>query len=126
MVSPQAANISNAPSDRPLRYTSHALVDCRRFRAFPFFAHSAVLLDISDQGFKIEFTGEVKVNPGERFWLKIPLGPLGIQEPCYLTLRGEVRWYDARLCRTGGVFLNVTPDESKTISKVVSNLHSKR
>ena len=76
---PMAAQDSQ--KQRAHRYISHALVEVRRFKLLPFFCDSAVLLDISASGFKLEFTGEVKVSPGNQYWLNIPLSPLGIYAP---------------------------------------------
>lgn len=107
---------------RESRYASHALVELRRFRHLPFGVHSAVLLDISLGGFKIEFTGESVIKPGVQFWLSIPLTPLGIYAPSRLLCKGECRWFDAKRYRLGGVFLQLTKTDRHIIDHVVETL----
>jgi hypothetical protein len=62
----QTAQSIERDRERESRYASHALVELRRFKILPFGVHSAVLLDVSLGGFKIEFTGEINAKPGER------------------------------------------------------------
>ncbi len=112
-------------SERPQRYVSHALVEVRRVRFIPFLAHSAVLLDISLSGFKIEFTGETSAHPGQTLWLTIPLSPLGIFAPYKFTCKVEVKWYDERRRRIGGVFLNLTPQERLIVEQLVAALNDR-
>lgn len=110
---------------RAQRFVSHALVEVRRFKLLPILCHSAVLLDISTGGFKLEFTGEVEVAPGNQYWLHIPLIPLGIPKPKALVCRCEVRWFDKSRFRIGGTFLKITEGEKVLIEKVVSSLKSR-
>lgn len=107
------------------RYISHALVEVRKFRSLPFFCHSAVLLDISTSGFKLEFTGEIKVEPGARYWLNIPLSPLGIFAPKRLLVKCECRWFDDHRFRIGGVFIDITKTDGIIIEQVVETLQTK-
>ena len=109
-------------AERQSRYTSHALVELRRFKHLPFKVSSAVLLDISLGGFKCEFTGEARLKPGEKFWLSIPLGPLGILAPSKLLCRGECRWFDPKKFRVGGVFMGLTKTDRIVIDQVVDSL----
>lgn len=109
-------------SERQNRYTSHALVELRRFKHLPFGVSSAVLLDISFGGFKCEFTGEARLKPGEKFWLSIPLGPLGIHAPQKLLCRGECRWFDPKKFRVGGVFMTLTKTDRLLIDQVVDSM----
>lgn len=108
--------------DRAKRVASHALVDVRRYRSLPFLSHSGVLLDISVGGFKLEFTNEILVSPGQRFWLSIPLSPLGIYAPKKLVCQVEVRWFDALKFRIGGIFFNLTRTEALLIDQIVTSL----
>lgn len=107
---------------RENRYPSHALVEMRKFRFLPFCIHSAVLLDISAGGFKVEFTGEVRTRPGEQFWLAVPLAPLGIFAPSRLICRGECRWFDEKRFRVGGVFMQLTKIERHIIDQIIESL----
>jgi hypothetical protein len=109
-------------SERQNRYTSHALVELRRFKHLPFGVNSAVLLDISLGGFKCEFTGEARLKPGQSFWLSIPLGPLGISAPSRLLCRGECRWFDDKKFRVGGVFTALGRTDKIVIESVVETL----
>lgn len=110
---------------RAKRYVSHALVEIRRFRWLPFFCQSAVLLDISSSGFKLEFTGEVSTAPGAQYWLNIPLGPLGIPVPTRFICRCECRWFDPQRFRIGGTFLNMTSTDIMLIEQIVASLKTR-
>lgn len=113
---------SESFNNRPLRVTSHALVDVKRFKHLPIFAYSAVLLDISLGGYKLEFTGEVEAKPGSVYWLSIPLRPLGIYSPERLSLKTEIRWFDNQRYRIGGVFMTLTKSERLIIEQILDAL----
>ena len=108
---------------RENRYSSHALVDLRRFKHLPFGIRSAILLDISMSGFKLELTGDSTCKPGDQYWLTIPLAPLGIYAPSKLSCKGECRWFDAKRQRLGGVFMELSKMEHHVIEQVVEALH---
>ena len=110
---------------RAQRYISHALVEVRRFRYLPFFCHSAVLLDISTGGFKLEFTGEIEVAPGNQYWLHVPLTPLGIPHPKKIMCLSECRWFDRSRFRIGGTFINLSNQDRQIIDQIVSSLKSR-
>lgn len=116
---------SSSSNDRAQRYISHALVDVRKFKTLPFFVESAVLLDISTGGFKLEFTGEVRVQPGNQYWLSIPLSPLGIYSPKKLVCRCECRWFDSARFRIGGTFSNLSKTDQMLIEQIVASLKSR-
>ena len=116
---------SSSAKSRASRFVSHALVEVRKFRHLPFFVDSAVLLDISVGGFKIEFTGDRVARPGETFWLSIPLSPLGIFAPTRLTAKGECRWFDGKRYRVGGTFSGINDSDSMIIQRVVENLNQR-
>jgi hypothetical protein len=107
---------------RAARYPSHALIEVRRFRRLPIFSHSGVLLDISQAGFKIEFVGEQIASVGDRFWLRVPLKPLGIIGREALLCRIEVRWFDAERYRIGGVFINLERIQEHIIQQVIESI----
>jgi hypothetical protein len=123
-----------APSPRPKeaqvarqeRYVSHALVEVRKFRILPFGCHSAVLLDISLNGFKLEFTSEVSISPGHQYWLSIPLSPLGIYSPKKLLCRCECRWFDHNRFRIGGVFTNLSKTQKTVIEQAIAGLRARK
>jgi hypothetical protein len=116
---------SNQRSARAERFISHALVEVRRFRHIPFFCSSAVLLDLSMAGFKIEFTGSDIVHPGQKLWLSIPLGPLGILGPTKLLNRIEVRWYDAKRRRVGGVLMDGDKASAQILQQIIETLRER-
>jgi len=110
---------------RAQRYISHALVEVKRYKHLPLFCYSAVLLDISVGGFKLEFTGEIEVAPGNQYWLKVPLSPLGIYAPKKLLCKCECRWFDRSRYRMGGTFAELTKTDHLLIEQVVSSLKSR-
>jgi hypothetical protein len=110
---------------RPARFTSHALAEVKKFKHLPFMCHSAVLLDISLGGFKLEFTGEVNTKPGQQYWLSIPLSPLGIYAPSKLVCRSEVRWFDDKRHRIGGVFMEITKKDKLIIEQIIDSLRKR-
>lgn len=113
---------NSSDDNRDSRYSSHALVEIRKFKHLPFAIKSAVLLDISAGGFKVEFTGESNVKPGDQFWLSIPLTPLGIYAPARLACQGECRWFDSKRYRLGGVFMQLSKTEQLIIDQVLTTL----
>lgn len=119
------ASVDDSRVNREPRITSHALVDVKKFKHLPFFTESAVLLDLSVAGFKLEFTGEVESKPGVQYWLSIPLRPLGITSPNKLMCRAECRWFDESRFRIGGVFVNLTKADRLILEQVLEALRSK-
>lgn len=113
---------TNDQTDRRTRYTSHALIEVRRWRFWPFGVTSGVLLDMSIDGFKLEFTSEYTCKILDRLWITLPLGPLGILAPMRLSLPVEVRWFDGRRFRIGGVYLGLTSDQKIIVQQVVKSL----
>ncbi len=112
-------------SVRERRYISHALVEIRKFKHWPFGIKSAVLFDISLNGFKMEYTSEVTSKPGELIWLNIPLNPLGIFSPSHLMIRGECRWFDKSRFRVGGIFLELTKSDKMIVEQIVETVRSR-
>lgn len=107
---------------RPPRIISHALVEVKKYKYLPFKCYSGVLLDISLAGFKLEFTSEVKAKPSNKYWLKIPLSPLGIWAPKYLIIQVECRWFDEKRYRMGGVFICINKQQRLIIEQIIDSL----
>ena len=107
------------------RYFSHSLVELRKFKHLPFFCYSAVLLDMSLGGFKVEFTTEKISRPGDQFWLVIHLPPLGIYVPKKITCKIECRWFDDNRFRMGGTFISLNKLETMIIEQVIETLRRK-
>ncbi len=124
MATNNPANTDPA-TNRAVRFTSHALVEVRRFKHLPFQCYSGVLLDISTGGFKLEFTSEINVKPGTTYWLSIPLGPLGIYAPKKIVCLIECRWFDSKRYRIGGVFMKLSRTEQLIIEQVIDTLRTK-
>lgn len=115
----------NDGESRQERFISHALVEVRKYKWLPFGIHSGVLLDISLQGFKLEFTGEFSAKPGDIFWLNIPLAPLGIYSPSRLVCQTETRWFDEKKFRIGGVFTELDKTQRLIIDQIIETLQMK-
>lgn len=113
-------------SNRAERYVSHALVEVRWSKWWPFGIRSAVLLDLSTQGFKLELTNEWDVRAGQHLWLTIPLSPLGIALPTRFSCAVECRWFDRNRYRMGGVYSNVSSQDHELIGKIIQTLKEKK
>jgi len=113
-------NNESAHRSRAERVISHALVEVRRHpRWWPFGVRSAVLLDVSETGFKIEFTGQASYQGGEKLFMEIPLHPFGILAPRSIVLSIQIVWFDSQKMRCGGVFLNPNHTVSVVLQKIM-------
>jgi|GEM_PF-4102448 len=104
------------------RFQSHALIDVRTHWWNPFKVASAVLLDLSVQGFKVEFVNPVKLRAGQRVFVSIPLSPFHILSPSRLKLSVELKWFDAQSLRAGGVFESLHDVERHIVEKVIHRI----
>jgi len=111
--------------NRAKRFLSHTLVELRQYKRIPFFCYSAVVLDISAGGFKLEFTGETISAPGRRYWLHIPLIPLGISKPTTFSCLCECRWFDEKRFRMGGSFVNLSAADEKLIELIMASIKAR-
>ncbi len=109
----------NESNNRAERVISHALVEMRRLSWWPFGIKSAVLLDVSENGFKIEFTGKADYSQGEQLVLSIPLSPFGISAPRAISIPVEVVWFDKEKMRCGGIFKNNDPAVVLFVRKIM-------
>ena len=107
---------------RPERVISHALVELKRHKWWPLGIKSAVLLDISKAGFKIEFTSQVKVRSDETLYMDIPLSPFGISAPRSILVQVSVKWFDPDSMRVGGVFLNIDDKTLMFLEKIIDKV----
>jgi hypothetical protein len=107
---------------RAKRVESHALVDIKTSTWNPFSTTSAVLLDLSWQGFKIEFVNQVKVKPGSKLSMSVPLASFGILAPSRLKLKIQVKWFDSRMMRAGGIFEPENHEQDYLIQKIIDVL----
>ncbi len=113
---------SQQSNNRPERYISHALVEVRRYRWWPLGVQSAVLLDLSTHGFKIEFTGKFHCKADESFWMTIPLSPFEISGPSDILLRITVKWFDDSKMRMGGVFELAEPQQVAFLGQIIEKV----
>lgn len=113
-------------ADRAPRFESHALVDIRTSRWNPFSHISAVLLDISTYGFKIEFVSRVKLRPGMDLTMTVPLSPFHIHSPAKLKLDVVIKWYDSGNNRAGGVFSHIRPEQAYVLENLIASVAATR
>ena len=99
---------------RDPRWQSHALIELRKYRCLPFGVRSASLLDLSSTGLRIELADEREIHVGQRFWVSIPLSPLGVESRKPLLCRIECKWFLPERYRLGGVFIGLS-DEDRTV-----------
>ena len=112
--------------DRQTRFLSHALIEVRRHRWWPFGVQSAVLLDVSLQGFKLEFTGEHQGEIGRTYCICIPLSPLGVYAPIRtLVCHGECKWVDPQRFRMGGTLAGLDEPSRRLMEQVVACLRTR-
>lgn len=111
--------------ERKERYISHALVEIRKVRWLPLGVQSAILLDISLDGFKVEFTYEYYAKVGEKYWITIPLAPLGIYSPSHLTCQTQCLWFDHKKYRIGGIFIKLDRTQNLIVEEIINSLKIK-
>lgn len=108
------------------RFESHALVEVRTSRWNPFSTKSAILIDISVEGFKVEFVSALKkIAFGSKVRITVPLAPFGIYSSQTLVLTAVVRWFDERNFRCGGVFDKFSPEIETQLEQIVAFVASR-
>jgi hypothetical protein len=108
------------------RFESHALVEVRTSWWNPFSTKSAILIDISADGFKIEFVSALtKIKFGSKVRITIPLAPFGIYSSQAVILSAIVRWFDERNFRCGGVFDKPSSEIEAHLAQIVSFVASR-
>ncbi len=111
------------------RFESHALVEIRTSRWNPFSTKSAILIDISADGFKVEFVSPLSpLRFGGKVRMCIPLAPFGIYSAQAIDLVGVVRWFDERNFRCGGIFEKPDVETATHLEQIIAFVaaHSKR
>ena len=112
-------NSKSQHAAREERVASHALVELRKHKWWPFGVKSAVLLDVSSNGFKIEFTSNTSCSTGEELLMEIPLSPFGVMSPRSLLLAVQIMWFDEQKMRCGGVFKTKSPMTMLFVKKII-------
>jgi hypothetical protein len=120
-----ASTNSETNLGRLARVTSHALVDVKTNRWNPFSKLSAVLLDITLMGFKIEFIENVSIAKNSELSFNIPLAAFEINDHTTLKLRGHVKWFDPESMRAGGVFVAPQAREELILNQIIAFLRAK-
>jgi hypothetical protein len=110
---------------RAPRFPSHALVEVKLSKWNPFSRASAVLLDMSVSGFKIQFVGAGDPAIGKKLQIYLPLAPFGITVGGVLELSGVVKWVDEANRRVGGMFLSCSDHERLMIERIIASVVSK-
>jgi hypothetical protein len=102
------------------RYDSHALVEIRTSKWSVIGVKSAVLIDISWEGFKFEFVSPCKqLHMGTQLFMDIPLAPFGIQRPKKLRIGLVVKWFDPRMSRAGGVLKLLRKEDNAHLETII-------
>jgi hypothetical protein len=107
-------------SDRSERVMSHALVELRSHNWWPFGIKSAVLLDLSGTGFKIELTGPADIALESIHLLTIPLRPFGLAAPSFIQTKVRVKWFQKDKMRIGGTFESINPSDTIYLDRIIS------
>lgn len=108
-----------ALQERSLRHSAFSVIEVRKFKRLPFFCYSAVLLDISSTGCKIEFAGEHRIKVDEERWLYLPLAPLGFVQPNALCIKASCRWFIGDRYRSGWVFEEPSESMAALVERVI-------
>lgn len=108
------------------RLRTHTLAELKRYKWLPLFnTYSGVILDISSSGIKLAFSGEVDVKPQTIYTLRIPLIPLGFENHKYFESSIEVKWFDQKNYRLGGLFVQLTSDQENVLAEIIKSLKAK-
>ena len=102
------------------RHRTHVLAELKKYKWLPFFStYSGVVMDINGSGVKVAFSGEIDVKPHTLYTIRIPLSPLGLTEPRFFECSFEVKWFDTRNYRLGGLFVNLSEQQRSVLDSVV-------
>jgi hypothetical protein len=107
---------------REHRFESHALIEVQLQWWNPFSKHSAVLLDLSASGCKIEFVNPIKLTTQKKVQLHIPLTPFGIDSITVLHAQAEVKWFDVTCLRCGCVFIQLDETKKYAIEQALNRI----
>jgi hypothetical protein len=107
---------------RQERRAAYLPVFVRRFRWLPVLRADAQLLDLSEQGAKLQFAYDVKAKPGSTFWIEIPLGLVLEQATGAVFLKVECRWYKPGDYSVGTSFVDATESAQTLVAKLIADL----
>ena len=119
------ATVSSRHERQDERLRTHSLAELKKYKWLPFFStYSGVILDISVNGVKLAFSGEVDVKPHTIYTLRIPLIPLGITHVKYFESALEVKWFDSHKYRLGGLFINLSHSQQQILRQIITSLQA--
>ncbi|MCY4380511.1 MAG: PilZ domain-containing protein [Proteobacteria bacterium] len=123
---PMSFNNQNQLTRKNHRVRSHILAELKKYRWLPFFStYSGIVLDISASGLKLAFSGEVDVKPHSRYTIRIPLAGLGIEGSEVFESSFEVKWFDQKSYRLGGLFISITQDQKSILDRIIEALKAR-
>jgi len=122
-------NEDNSSSDigrNTKRFDSHNLVEVSLSKWNFLNTESAVLLDISETGCKIEFVSNIKpLKKGDVIILSILLSPFNIFAPNKLKLKFMIKWFDTKTLRSGGIFISVEKEQIIILDQIINKVINK-
>lgn len=107
---------------RQERRAAYLPVFVRRFRWLPVLRVDAQLLDLSEQGAKLQFAYDVKAKVGKTFWLEIPLGLILEAAVGSVYMLVECRWYKADDFSLGASFVETDEAAQTMLTKLIGDL----
>jgi hypothetical protein len=94
---------------RALRRHAFICLQVMKYKHLPFMMSDAILIDLTDQGMKLKFARNVKMENGSHLWLRVPVSS-DIDNKKFILMRGTVRWYDAANFALG---ITINPSEEE-------------
>ncbi len=108
--------------ERAPRVFAHAVATIKANKWNPLGGWSAILLDISAGGCKLELVEGAGFKEGKKYYVDIPLASFNIDEPHALKLYGEVMWYNDKRLRIGFRFIGAKQSDVDMINYILDNL----
>ncbi|BBH52932.1 PilZ domain-containing protein [Fluviispira sanaruensis] len=112
----------DAPKRKEPRYSTAIVIEVRTAKWNPFKKTKAILLDLSWNGFKLEFVKKVHLKNGNELLLKIPIEQFQIDNSKMLKLKVTVKWFDEELQRTGGFYIHPKGEHAIVLEKLIQKL----
>ena len=107
---------------RAPRVFAHAIATIKANNWNPLGGWSAIVLDLSAGGCKLELVEGNKFKEGKKYYLDIPLASFNVSEPNSLKLYGEVMWYNDKRLRIGFRFIEPKREQVDIINHILDNL----
>ncbi len=107
---------------RPTRRTAYLPVFVRRYRFLPIMRINAQLIDVSDEGVKLQFPVDIRAKPGSKFWIEIPVSLVAENVPGAAFFAGECRWYNPLDFTLGATFRAANEKAARMKNLLISHL----